>query len=86
MCICMRVRPRSFVKRLRDYVQARGTRVRESARSPACQDSVARDKSCSVGSVAGATGGDDGGGDDGDDFGVVAADDGDGRWWRRQTD
>lgn len=81
----MYVRARSFVKPLRDYVQARGTRVRESALSPACQDSVARNRSYSVGGVVGVIGGDDDDGGDGDDFGVavVAGDDG-GRWWRKR--
>lgn len=56
----------------RDYVQAQGTRVRESARSPACQDSVARNRNWFDASAA-VVGGDgvgvgvgDGDGDDGD--------------------
>jgi len=51
--------------------------VRESARSPACQDSVAQSRSYFVASAAvGAMGDDDGDGDD-DDSGV--ADGGDGK-------
>lgn len=49
--------------------------MRESARSPACQDFVAQSRSCSVAdAVVGAIGGD---GDDGDGgFGAADGDDG----------
>lgn len=59
----------------RDYVQARGTRVRESARSPACQDSVARNRNyfdasaVAVGVGVDGDGGDGDGGDDGSGVG-----------------
>ena len=71
---------RDATRQPRDYVQARGTRVRESARSPACQDSVARNRNWSDASGAGVDGvagvgvggGDGGDGGAGGGGGVVA--------------
>lgn len=50
--------------------------MRESARSPACQDSVAQSRSYFVASAAVGAMGDDDGGGDGDDSGVADGDDG----------